>query len=107
MSKQISLPEGPYLSNPAGENRDADTGGQGGMSRRRFLKSGTTGLIAGAVPTGTALPGKLPGQNDAVPAGTTSLWAKSFPWSAVPVAIAPATRPAVLDLRKRRRDISP
>ena len=37
-------------------------------------------------------------------AGTASFWAESFPGAVVPAAIAPATRPAILDLRKRRRD---
>src|SRR5437667_1363174 len=63
MRKQISLPEGLDLSNP---------GAQGEISRRRFLKSGTAGLVAGAIATGTALHGKLLAQSDVVPAGSGS-----------------------------------
>jgi cytosine/adenosine deaminase-related metal-dependent hydrolase len=61
MSQQISFPEGLDLSN---------TGAQDEMSRRRFLKSSTAGLVAGAIATGMALPGKLLAQN--VPAGSGS-----------------------------------
>ena len=63
MRKQISLPEGLDLSNP---------GAQGEISRRRFLKSSTAGLVAGAIATGTALHGKLLAQSDVVPAGSGS-----------------------------------
>ena len=61
MSQQISFPEGLDLSN---------TGAQDEISRRRFLKSSTAGLVAGAIATGMALPGKLLAQN--VPAGSGS-----------------------------------
>src|SRR3989442_1948944 len=57
MRKQISLHEG------------LD---QGEISRRRFLKSSTAGLVAGVIATGTALHGKLLAQSDVVPAGSGS-----------------------------------
>src|SRR5437870_13730492 len=72
MSKQISLSEGVDLSNPEAQNRGADPGARGEMSRRRFLKSSTAGLVAGAIATGTALPGKILAQSVAVPAGSGS-----------------------------------
>jgi 5-methylthioadenosine/S-adenosylhomocysteine deaminase len=65
MSKNISLPKGL-------DHRDADTSAKDEVSRRRFLKSSTTGLVAGAIATGKALPEKLLAQNDAAPAGSGS-----------------------------------
>jgi para-nitrobenzyl esterase len=62
MSKQRSLPGGLDLSTLVAQNCEVDIGA---MSRRRLLKSS---LVTGAIVTGTALPGKLLAQNDAVPA---------------------------------------
>jgi hypothetical protein len=57
MSKQKSLPRTVDTFNPEMQDRDADTHAHDEMSRRRFLKSSAAGLAAGAVATGTALPG--------------------------------------------------
>jgi len=70
MSKQTSLPTTLDAFNPEMQDRDADTRSHGEMSRRRFLKSSAAGLVAGAVATGTALPGQPLTQTDAVPAGS-------------------------------------
>ena len=56
---------------------DPDSAGRGEAlsgsnlaSRRRFLKSSTAGLVAGALATGVALPGSLAAQNEGAPAGS-------------------------------------
>jgi cytosine/adenosine deaminase-related metal-dependent hydrolase len=60
------------MSKPTTQNCDANTGAQGGMSRRGFLESSRIAVVAGAMATETGLSGKLLAQNGAVPAGSGS-----------------------------------
>jgi len=70
MSREISFAG--KLDHTSGETCDdsADTGPRAGISRRGFLKSSTAGILAGAMATGTALPGESLASNDRIPAGS-------------------------------------
>src|SRR5437773_5708039 len=53
---------------PEIQYRDIDA--RGGMPRRRFLKSSTAGIVAGAIAAATPLPETAVAQREAVPAGS-------------------------------------
>ena len=52
------------------ELQSRDMGARGGMPRRRFLKSSTAGIVAGAIAAATPLPETALAQREAVPAGS-------------------------------------
>ena len=56
--------------NPDSPDRGETLSGSNHASRRRFLKSSTAGLVAGALASGAALPGSLAAQNEAALAGS-------------------------------------
>jgi len=60
----------PRDGNPDSAGRGETSSGSNLASRRRFLKSGTAGLVAGALASGAALPGSLAAQNEGAPAGS-------------------------------------